>query len=70
MRVWRKSWRDVDIVRVELEFLDYLRERNFPASTPLRTREGELYFKVDSPEGSRARRDVHLGAGAQVRRGA
>ena len=54
MRVWRKSWRDVDIVKVELEFLDYLRQRNFPASTPLRTRNGELYFKVDSPEGARA----------------
>ena len=54
MRVWRKGWRDIDIVRVELEFLDYLRRRNFPASTPLRARDGELYFKVDSPEGARA----------------
>ena len=54
MRVWRRSWRDVDMVTVELEFLDYLRERDFPASTPLRTRDGELYFKVDSPEGARA----------------
>jgi len=54
MRVWRKGWRDVDIVRVELEFLDYLRQRNFPASTPLRTRDSALYFKVDSPEGVRA----------------
>ena len=54
LRVWRKSWRNVDIVQVELEFLDYLRRRNFPASTPLRTRSGELYFKVDSPEGVRA----------------
>jgi Ser/Thr protein kinase RdoA (MazF antagonist) len=54
MRVWRKSWRDVDVVKVELEFLDYLRRRHFPASTPLRTRGGELYFKVDSPEGLRA----------------
>ena len=54
LRVWRRSWRDVDVVRVELEFLDYLRQRNFPASTPLRTSSGDLYFKVDSPEGARA----------------
>ena len=54
LRVWRKSWRDVDIVEVELKFLDFLRQRDFPASTPLRTRSGELYFKVDSPEGERA----------------
>lgn len=54
LRVWRKSWRDVDTVQVELDFLDYLRERAFPASTPLRTRGGKLYFKVNSPEGLRA----------------
>ena len=54
MRVWRRGWRDVDVVKVELDFLDYLRRRDFPASTPLRTRSGELYFKVGSPEGARA----------------
>jgi Ser/Thr protein kinase RdoA (MazF antagonist) len=54
LRVWRRSWRDVDAVRYELEFLDFLRSRDFPASTPLRTRDGELYFKVQSPEGERA----------------
>ncbi|MDE0129423.1 MAG: phosphotransferase [Gammaproteobacteria bacterium] len=54
MRVWRRGWRDVEVVQVELDFLDYLRCRNFPASTPLRTRGGELYFKVGSPEGERA----------------
>ena len=54
LRVWRKSWRHVDVVEVELKFLDFLRQRDFPASTPLRTRSGELYFKVDSPEGERA----------------
>ncbi len=54
MRVWRRGWRDVDIVEVELKFLDYLRQRDFPASTPLRTRSGELYFKVGSLEGARA----------------
>lgn len=54
LRVWRRSWRDVDSVSYELNFLDFLRSRKFPASTPLRTRDGELYFKVHSPEGARA----------------
>lgn len=54
LRVWRRSWRDTDAVRYELEFLDFLRERGFPASTPYRTHDGELYFKVGSPEGPRA----------------
>jgi Ser/Thr protein kinase RdoA (MazF antagonist) len=54
LRVWRRTWRDVDIVSYELDFLDFLRRRNFPASTPIRARDGSLYFKVDAPEGERA----------------
>jgi Ser/Thr protein kinase RdoA (MazF antagonist) len=54
LRVWRKTYRDVDEVSYELDFLDFLRERDFPASTALRTRDGQLYFKLDSPEGPRA----------------
>lgn len=54
LRVWRKTYRGVDEVAYELDFLDYLRERDFPASTALRTRDGTLYFKLDTPEGVRA----------------
>jgi Ser/Thr protein kinase RdoA (MazF antagonist) len=54
MRVWRKTWRAVDDVAYELEFLDFLRRRNFPASTPVAATDGSLYFKVQSPEGPRA----------------
>jgi Ser/Thr protein kinase RdoA (MazF antagonist) len=54
LRVWRKSWRNVDDVSYELNFLDFLRSRNFAASTALRTRDDSLYFKVNSPEGERA----------------
>jgi Ser/Thr protein kinase RdoA (MazF antagonist) len=53
-RVWRKTYRDVDEVSLELDFLDFLRERNFPASTGIRNRDGNLYFKLDTPEGVRA----------------
>lgn len=54
VRVWRKTYRDVDEVAYELDFLDYLREQNFPASVGIRDREGKLYFKVAAPEGARA----------------
>jgi Ser/Thr protein kinase RdoA (MazF antagonist) len=54
VRVWRKTYRDVDEVSYELDFLDFLRERNFPASVGIRDREGNLYFKVAAPEGVRA----------------
>jgi Ser/Thr protein kinase RdoA (MazF antagonist) len=53
-RVWRKTYRDVDEVAYELEFLDYLRRQKFAASTGVHTNDGDLYFKVDAPEGERA----------------
>lgn len=54
LRVWRVTWRDVDAVAYELDFLDFLRGRGFPASAGIRDREGGLYFKIASPEGVRA----------------
>lgn len=54
LRVWRRGWRDVDAVSYELNFLDFLRSRDFPASAPIRARNDSLYFKVNAPEGPRA----------------
>lgn len=54
LRVWRKTYRDVDDVAYELDFLDYLRKQGFPASVGVPQHDGKLYFKVLSPEGERA----------------
>lgn len=54
LRVWRKTWRPVDVVGEELDFLGFLRRRSFPASAGVEARDGSLYFKVESPEGPRA----------------
>jgi Ser/Thr protein kinase RdoA (MazF antagonist) len=54
LRVWRKTYRNVDEVTEELEFLDYLKSKDFDASTGVRTRDGDLYFKVWTAEGPRA----------------
>ena len=54
LRVWRKTWRSPDDVDTELQFLEFLRQRHFAASTGIRARDGKLYFKVQSPEGPRA----------------
>jgi Ser/Thr protein kinase RdoA (MazF antagonist) len=54
LRVWRKTYRDPDDVAYELGFLDFLRERGFPASVAVPQRDGALYFKADTPEGVRA----------------
>ena len=54
LRVWRKTYRDVDDVAYELDFLDFLRREGFPASVGVPQHDGALYFKVQSPEGERA----------------
>ena len=54
LRVWRKTWRPVDVVADELDFLAFLRQRGFPASAGVAARDGSLYFKLESPEGPRA----------------
>lgn len=54
LRVWRKTYRDVDDVAYEMDFLDFLRKRGFPASVGIPAKDGSLYFKLDSPEGPRA----------------
>lgn len=54
VRVWRKTYRDVDDVSYELDFLAFLRNREFKASCPIPQQDGALYFKVATPEGARA----------------
>jgi len=54
LRVWRKTYRDVDDVAYELNFLDFLRQKGFPASVAVPQHDGELYFKARTPEGVRA----------------
>ena len=54
LRVWRKTYRDVDDVSYELDFLAFLRANNFPASVAVPQHDGRLYFKAQTPEGVRA----------------
>lgn len=54
LRVWRKTYRDVDDVAYELDFLAFLKERNFPASVAVPQKDGTLYWKASTPEGPRA----------------
>lgn len=54
VRVWRKTYRDVDDVSYELNLLAYLRKRDYKASCPIALADGSLYFKVATPEGPRA----------------
>ncbi len=53
-RVWRKTYRDVDDVAYELNFLSFLKDKKFPASAAIPLADGRLYFKAETPEGPRA----------------
>ena len=54
LRVWRKTYRDVDDVAYELGFLDFLKSKQFPASVAVPQHDGALYWKAATPEGARA----------------
>jgi Ser/Thr protein kinase RdoA (MazF antagonist) len=53
LRAWRAVWRSLDEVAGELEFLNFLRDRGFPASYPVQQRDGAWFFTLDAPEGVR-----------------
>ncbi|WP_343614504.1 phosphotransferase [Novosphingobium sp.] len=54
VRVWRKTYRDVDDVAYELNFLAFLKDKQFPASVAVPQHDGTLYWKAATPEGARA----------------
>ncbi|RVU06972.1 aminoglycoside phosphotransferase [Novosphingobium umbonatum] len=54
LRVWRKTYRDVDDVAYELDFLAFLKDKAFPASVAVPQHDGTLYWKAATPEGARA----------------
>ncbi|WP_320076639.1 phosphotransferase enzyme family protein [Novosphingobium ovatum] len=54
LRVWRKTYRDVDDVAYELNFLAFMKSRQFPASVAVPQHDGSLYWKAATPEGPRA----------------
>ena len=54
LRVWRKTYRDVDDVAYELNFLAFLKDKAFPASVAVPQHDGSLYWKAATPEGARA----------------
>jgi Ser/Thr protein kinase RdoA (MazF antagonist) len=53
LRAWRAVWRSLEEVAGELEFLNFLHDRGFPASYPVQQRDGAWFFTLDAPEGVR-----------------
>ncbi len=53
LRAYRKNWRTLADIQYELDVLNHLHKKNFPAAHPLPTRNGAYYYPVNAPEGTR-----------------
>lgn len=53
LRAWRGHWRSIGEVECELAFLNFLRDRGFPASCPVAMTDGSWFFVLDAPEARR-----------------
>ena len=53
LRAYRKNWRALADIQYELDVLNHLNKKHFPAAHPLETRDGEYYYTVNAPEGVR-----------------
>jgi Ser/Thr protein kinase RdoA (MazF antagonist) len=53
LRIYRNAWRSPEEISLELELLTFLGDKNAPVASPVRTKRGELAFRIESPEGER-----------------
>jgi Ser/Thr protein kinase RdoA (MazF antagonist) len=53
MRAYRLQWRTLPDIQYELDVLNHLQRKGFPAITPLPYRDGQPYCAVAAPEGRR-----------------
>jgi len=53
LRAYRLGWRTLDDVRYELDMLNHLKLKGFPAARPVPYRDGNYFCAVPAPEGER-----------------
>ena len=53
LRAYRRSWRTLADIQFELDVLEHLQQKEFPAPRPVPYRDGKLYCEVPAPEGTR-----------------
>jgi Ser/Thr protein kinase RdoA (MazF antagonist) len=53
LRAYRIKWRTLADIQVELDVLNHLKRKGFPAIAPLPFRDGQPYCAVEAPEGRR-----------------
>ena len=53
LRVYRKNWRTLPDILYELDVLNHLRIKGFPAARPMPLLDGRYYHEIHAPEGLR-----------------
>ena len=53
LKSYRKNWRTLEDVKCEMDALNYLKEKGFPATHPVKTLSGNFHYSVNAPEGQR-----------------
>ena len=53
LRISHQHWRCQDEINFEVELLDFLHEYQLPVAYPIRTKNGQLFFEINAPEGKR-----------------
>lgn len=53
LRAYRKPWRTLEDIQFELDVLNHLKRKEFPAIQPLPYRDGRYFCEVLAPEGAR-----------------
>jgi Ser/Thr protein kinase RdoA (MazF antagonist) len=53
LRAYRIQWRTLDDIRYELDLLNHLKRKGFPAAQPVPHRYGQYFCAVPAPEGQR-----------------
>ena len=53
LRAYRLHWRTLDDIRCELDLLNHLKQKGFPAAQPVPYRDGQYFCAVPAPEGQR-----------------
>jgi Ser/Thr protein kinase RdoA (MazF antagonist) len=53
LRAYRLNWRTLDDIQYELDVLNHLKHKGFPAAKPVPYQDGEFFCAVSAPEGTR-----------------
>ena len=53
LRAYRKSWRSLEDILYELDVLNHLKCKDFPAARPVQYKDGNFYCALSAPEGER-----------------